>query len=153
MSLLPSNKEWTIVLLAFLTIAGSLIITAQGQEIALKGRILDLNGAVVPNIAVTTKLDGRQLEVRTNEDGVYLIPLKSGVYSITINPQPVRMNGLETLVLVGFRIPPTYDGKMNLDFSLAPLGDGVICELTDTSSDKKHRRSRKTKTNKNRSNR
>ena len=150
MSLLPSNKEWTILLLAFLTIVGSLIVTAQAQETVLTGRILDRNGAVVPNIAVTTKLVGKRVEVRTNEDGVYLIPLKSGIYTITINPQPVRMNGFETLVLTGFRISPAYDGKMNLDFSLPVHGDGVICELMVTPSIKKHRPSRKIKVNENR---
>lgn len=148
--LFPSNKEWAFVLLAFLTIVGSLIVPARAQEIALTGRILDGNGAVIPNIVVTTKLDGKEIEARTNEDGVYLILLKSGIYTITINPQRVRMNAFETLVLDGFRISPANDGRMNLDLSLPVHGDGVICELMVTSSNERPRPRRKTKTNKNR---
>lgn len=130
----------------------ALVVCIQAQEISLTGRVLDPNGAVVPNIAVTTVVGKRKLEARTNEDGIYSIRLIAGVYTLTVNPQIVRMNGFETLVLKGFRISPAYDGKMTLDFSLPIYGDGVICRLTVASDNKRQKHRKRTKPKRNTTN-
>ena len=130
--------------------------SAQGQQkptIQLTGRIFDLNGALIPNIKVEAFSKTKEkFEQRTNEDGVYLLNLPEGIYTLEINRQQVKYNLFDFVKFENYRIVPAYDGKINLDIPLSVIGDGVICSLTVSDSSEKPKETRKSKTLKKRKN-
>ncbi len=128
-------------LLVVLTLTWSVSV----QTVSLTGRILDPNGAVIQGIEVEASSIRKELiKTQTNSEGEYSLSLLPGQYSISVNRQPVRMNGFETLVLSKYRVGNALDGKMNLDLVLTgsndhePCGYGGDCgstEQIETSND------------------
>jgi hypothetical protein len=69
--------------------------------------------------------DKNEHSVRTNEDGVFEINLKSGNYAVE-----VESPGFQTFRLEKYRIAPSYKGKLYLDIVLqvGPCGDCHMIE-------------------------
>ena len=90
-------------------------VLAKAQEVILTGTIYDFQGAVIPNSKiVATNKNSKVFKTTTNEDGIYKLKLKPGIYAI----QVPRLPGLKGIKFNDYRILITYDGKMNLDISL-----------------------------------
>ena len=55
------------------------------QQTGIKGRILDRQGAVVPNYLITAaQKDGREFSASTDKSGKYQLSLPIGEYTLTI---------------------------------------------------------------------
>jgi hypothetical protein len=55
---------------------------------SLHGQVLDPSGAVIPDAAVTLSLDGKDLTVRSGQDGSYLFrALPAGTYSLSVDAE------------------------------------------------------------------
>ncbi len=138
-------KFLQILVLGFLLFALKLPILAQeSSSTILTGRILELQGAVIPNLEVkATSWKNIKYETRTNEDGVYSLKLPDGLYTFEVNAEQIKTNAFETFKLKNYRIVPAYDGKINLDVSLSVINGGLVGVLTIESP-----KINKTKTNK-----
>src|SRR5882724_4159898 len=87
-------------------------ITAFAQSQAttgnIEGRVLDPNGAVVPNATVTAKNEATGLEKTTTTDGegnYRIILLQPGPYSVTANASGLAAAPVKVTVTVGSQSP------------------------------------------------
>lgn len=118
-------KVLQIVILIF-----ALNIFANAQNTILSGKIFDSNGAVMPGIKVVAYSQSKvRHEQLTDGNGIYTINLPVGIYNLEINKQNGNYNGFDFVSFKNYQIVSTDDGRMNLDFSLPLIGDGIICEL------------------------
>ncbi len=102
-----------------LTLIFGLTAFANAQNVNLSGRIFDLNGAVIAGMKIVAISQAKvKYEQRTDGEGIYLLNLPPGVYKFEINKQSIKYNSFEFLRFKNFRVVPSYDRKMNLDFSL-----------------------------------
>ena len=112
------------------TLATGALAQSQATTGNIEGRVLDPNGAVVPNAAVTAKNDATGLEKATTTDseGSYLIILlPPGSYTLKANATGFAPLSLPVVVTVG--------GKSSVDISLAVAGAKVDTVLiTDESA-------------------
>jgi hypothetical protein len=104
-------------LVAFLLFVPSCL---QGQNTGLKGRALDVNGAVIPGLPIVVEANkGKKIEATTNEDGEYSLALPFGRYSI-------RFGGGNTLwcVVEIWSYPvPKFNGYVNFDITVEGHSD------------------------------
>ena len=120
------------------TFATGALAQSQATTGNIEGRVLDPNGAVVPNAAVTAKNDATGLEktATTDGEGNYLIILlPPGPYTLKANATGFAPLSLPVVVTVG--------GKSSVDISLAVAGakvdtvmisdDSSVVETTRTS--------------------
>ena len=86
-----------------------------GQISGLNGRILDRQGAVVPNYRITaTKEDGKEFSAVTSEKGEYRLRLPTGEYTLLIDQ---KNSGFCPLKIRGYIVVDTVE-FMSLDIVL-----------------------------------
>jgi hypothetical protein len=78
-------------------------VTAVAQDAVLTGSVTDSTGGVLPGVVVTavSQTTGNRFEAVTDERGVYRIPARPGVFTLTAELQGFRAvtrNGLQLLV-------------------------------------------------------
>jgi hypothetical protein len=125
-----------ITLLILILSVGTSRLGAQIDRASLNGTVSDSSGAVIPNVKVdaTSAETGKQREVVTNTQGIYLIPaLPVGHYTIVFSH-----NGLETvrnegvLVLVGQRL--TLNAQMVIGPQTTAVEVKATAPLLDSNS-------------------
>src|ERR1017187_9078092 len=110
---MPHPKQFIAVLMVSLLLTG--VVWAQVSRGSITGIVTDPTGAVVPGVAITiTNIEtGVTNKVKTNESGVYAVPLlEAALYRLSA--QKARFKRYErTSVLV------QVGGTSRLDFSLS----------------------------------
>ncbi len=83
----------------------------------LTGRVFDRNGAVVVGSEVSLIGDrGTRFGTLTNDEGIYLVDLPAGFYSLQI-----RAHGFSTFSFECYQIPS--EGRVNFDVTLQVSGE------------------------------
>ncbi|HEY6660609.1 MAG TPA: TonB-dependent receptor [Pyrinomonadaceae bacterium] len=112
----PRIHTFAISFLFTLLIASSVVAQSQITTGTIEGRVVDVNGAVVPGASVEIKnLDTNFMRsLTTDEDGRFVaLQLQPGNYSVTVTKQGFKSNMVERAELtVGQNLP--------LNFSLGP---------------------------------
>lgn len=107
-------------LLGKLTVALAMIFIVQLYTSAqttgsIAGTVIDANGAVIPNAAVTVKGEGGQeFTTTTSENGTYRIPaVPNGFYSVTVTTNGFKTY-IATQVKVDVGLPTTVDAELEV---------------------------------------
>ncbi len=92
----------------------TVILEQINQKIKLTGVVYDINGAVIVGAKVkATNKNSESVEVKTNDEGIYLLNLLPEFYKIE-----VEQVGFKKLVIEGFQLINSTYGKMNKDIVL-----------------------------------
>lgn len=109
---------------------------SKSELISIKGTVMDLNGAVVPNAKVTfiNKTTKKEIKTETNEDGEFTLKnVPDGIYEVNFSYEGFKTYKIENL-------PLNKNESLSFEIALYPSGDvvllGVIAEepLIDTTS-------------------
>lgn len=104
-------KKLSVCLLLLLWSAMSLYAQSD-RSATVKGRVIDLHGAVIPNAEVTaTDGSGKVVKVFTNASGTYKLSLIGGIYLLKFTRAP-----FDTFQISEYQVVTDID--MNLDVSL-----------------------------------
>lgn len=89
------------------------IVRTIGQEIVLKGKITDLNGAIISAADVTIfKGDGEKLKIKSDEEGVYRVSaLTPGIYTLEVESPGFKLYRIADIEI-------NYNEELNLDIEL-----------------------------------
>jgi hypothetical protein len=134
-----SLKALSLVLLFVFAMSGFVFAQSQASTGNIEGRVIDPNGAGVPNVSVTARSQENGLEksVNSGDDGTYTIALlPSGTYRVTT--AAAQGFGVATYE----NVPVTVGGKTSLEINLSVgaatnvvdvQAQGEIVETTRTS--------------------
>jgi len=117
------RHRFGLVIVLFLAICSPL--QAQIDRASVNGTVTDQSGAVIPQalVVATSAENGKQAEVRTNAEGIYVFPsLPVGTYTFTYSHdgfQPVEFQGVE--LRVGQTL--TFNAQMKV------AGQAVVVEV------------------------
>jgi hypothetical protein len=92
--------------------------------------VVDVNGALLPNAAVTivNEKTGMRIDAKTDASGqLRLVDLPSGIYEITVS-----FTGFKTLKLVHFALPTRDYQKLQLELDVSVLMGEVVSSYQDT---------------------
>lgn len=96
---------------------------AHAQEATVSGRVTDSTGGVLPGAVVTAvhEASGNTFEAVTDDTGAYRLPLRPGVFRIT-----VALTGFATLTRTGVQLLLGQQAVVNLEMSPATLEESVL---------------------------
>ena len=111
--------------LGWLAVVGALLampLVAQAQEATLTGAVRDNTGGVLPGVTVTATNEAARDHVCgvTDENGVYRIPVRAGVYRIN-----AELAGFTTVVRPGVEFLVGRQATLNLDMTVSGLQETV----------------------------
>ena len=90
-------------------------VQADGGQTAVRGRVLDPDGAAIPGAIVAAEANGRQSAVTsTNANGEFFIVLAAGEYSLRVSAAGFA----ETVQVVNLK--PNTAGSLDISLKLAP---------------------------------
>jgi hypothetical protein len=94
----------------------------------ITGTVADSTGAVIPGVMVTVRNEGTgiQWEVKTNEAGIYTVPLlQPGIYQINVQAQ-----GFKPVNRSGIRLGVAQTAKVDFSLEVGTATDSI--DVTDT---------------------
>jgi Carboxypeptidase regulatory-like domain/TonB dependent receptor len=107
---------WVLLTLNFITL--TCIAGAQTNTATLSGTVMDTQGAVVPNVAITvsSKATGLKRQTTTNSEGLYTLPLlRPGIYSLQ-----AQREGFSLVEIQDIELPVA--GQVSQDIALHVTG-------------------------------
>lgn len=91
-------------------ICGALLpVGAQSVNGIVRGKVLDANGSVLPNVTVVIENEKQTYKSVTDPDGLYEVELPAGIYSVTTD-----LPGWYPVRRARFRIEPNTNSILNL---------------------------------------
>jgi hypothetical protein len=96
----------------------------------MQGTVTDPNGAVVPNVKVVFRNGSSQINLITNETGLYQTDLRPGLYTMT-----AQFLGFKTYHRPLFRVESGGNATLDIRLQLPRCGDMVIVPTTDAAID------------------
>jgi hypothetical protein len=118
------RKFASVLIVLVLTACGHLAVQAQTTG-SIAGTVVDQNGAVIPNAAVTVKGEsGQEFTAITSENGTYRIPaVQNGIYMVTVTTTGFKRFVVSN-VKVDVGLPTTVDAALEVG------GSEQIVEVT-----------------------
>jgi Carboxypeptidase regulatory-like domain len=110
-------------------------ITAYAQEAVVSGTVADSTGAVLPGVTVTAlhEASGNIFEEVTDERGTFRIPVRVGIYRLTL-----QLAGFATVTRSGLELLVGQQAVVNLQMSPSTVKESVTvtgeAPLVDTTS-------------------
>jgi outer membrane receptor protein involved in Fe transport len=127
----PVLARLAVLCLSLALLAPAAAAQSQATTGDIEGRVLDPNGAVVPNAAVTARNEATGFErgATTDADGNYrIVLLPPGAYTVRVS----GVSGFETLALPN--LPVTVGSKLPLDVTLTVAGAQTVVEVYDAAT-------------------
>ncbi len=118
--------------LQVLILISGLVVFVNSQtnnKAVLSGTVYDANGAVIPETKITVINEkGEKFETVTNDEGFYMLDLPYNLYNTKSSADfkiakyemifDKENAGFEKFVLKGFKLVPSYKGRMIVDVAL-----------------------------------
>jgi hypothetical protein len=123
------GSSWINMLCLILSI--SIIGSAQSDNAQISGFVKDITGAVVPQVKVIAKSEGRSFErsAVTNQDGYYVIPnLPPGFYTLT-----AEQTGFKRFEITNKKLDPSIATTVEIILQTGALTD-VVSVVASTAS-------------------
>lgn len=120
------SRSLSIITILLISIAA---VFGQTDQARIVGTVTDANGSVVPGATIIVKNEktGEERTVKTNEEGLYIIPaLKPSSYTVTISGQGFTNSESKNVQLV-------VGQELNLNAALQPEGATAVVNVVSES--------------------